>query len=73
MKHMKERAMAQFPDLTEVQRMSLQDVANRLHQLNHAVRGAVDSGLSIELQRMARHHGSGNWGDMMMPVVVKRS
>jgi hypothetical protein len=73
MKHMKERAMAQQPNLTETQRMNLQDVANRLHQLNHAVRGAVDAGLSIELHRMSRHHGGGNWGDLMMPIIVKRS
>jgi hypothetical protein len=73
MKHMKERAMSQATELTDEQRVNLQDVANRLHQLNHAVRGAVDAGLSIELQRMSRHHGGGNWGDMMMPIIVKRT
>jgi hypothetical protein len=73
MSRMKDRAMAQAPELTDEQRMNLQDVANRLHQLNHAVRSAVDAGLSIELQRMSRHHGGGNWGDMMMPIIVKRT
>jgi hypothetical protein len=32
---------------------------------------AVDAGVSVELVRSARHHGGeGNWGDLMIPVIV---
>ena len=34
---------------------------------------AVESGLSVELQRTARHHADGGyWGDLLMPIIVKQ-
>jgi len=54
------------------QEMAIRQLANDLHRLNHAVMKAVDAGVSVELVRSARHHGgNGNWGDMMVPVIVK--
>jgi hypothetical protein len=35
---------------------------------------AVESGVSVELVRSARHHGgAGNWGDLLIPVIVTQS
>ena len=35
------------------------------------IAGVVLGGVSVELVRSARHHGgSGNWGDLLIPVVV---
>ncbi len=32
---------------------------------------AVEAGVSVELVRSARHHGGdGNWGDLLIPVIV---
>ena len=46
-------------------------VANDLHRLNLSVMKAVDAGVSVELVRSARHHGGGgNWGDLLIPVIV---
>ena len=46
-------------------------VANDLHRLNQSVMKAVEAGVSVELVRSARHHGgNGNWGDLLIPVVV---
>lgn len=54
------------------QETAIRQLANDLHRLNHAVMNAVDAGVSVELVRSARHHGGdGNWGDMMVPVIVK--
>lgn len=54
------------------QESAVRQLANDLHRLNHAVMKAVDCGVSVELVRSARHHGSdGHWGDMMVPVIVK--
>ena len=54
------------------QESAIRQLANDLHRLNHAVMRAVDAGVSVELVRSARHHGGdGNWGDMMVPVIVK--
>jgi hypothetical protein len=40
--------------------------------LNNSMIEAVNSGISIELQRGARHHAEGGyWGDLMIPQVVK--
>ena len=58
--------------LTAAQAESLAALAAELDRLNHAVRGAVEAGLSVEMQRAERYHcGRGNWGDVMRPVVVK--
>ncbi|PCH46572.1 MAG: hypothetical protein COC23_03835 [Hyphomicrobiales bacterium] len=54
------------------QEQAVRTLANDLHRLNHAVMKAVESGVSVELVRSARHHGGdGNWGDLMVPVIVK--
>lgn len=54
------------------QESAIRQLANDLHRLNHAVMRAVEAGVSVELVRSARHHGGdGNWGDMMVPVIVK--
>jgi len=53
------------------QESAIRQLANDLHRLNHSVMKAVDAGVSVELVRSARHHGDGNWGDLMVPVIVK--
>ncbi len=54
------------------QESAIRTLANDLHRLNHAVMKAVEAGVSVELVRSARHHGGdGNWGDLMVPVIVK--
>ena len=67
----KERAEEQTTAMTSEQQSAIRMLANELHRLNHAVMKAVDAGVSVELVRSARHHGgNGNWGDLMIPVVV---
>jgi hypothetical protein len=47
-------------------------LANDLHRLNQSVMKAVEAGVSVELVRSARHHGGdGNWGDLLIPVIVR--
>ena len=71
--HVRDHAEAQTTTMTERQKQAVMTLANELHRLNHAVVKAVESGLSIELQRVARHHADGGyWGDLMIPVVVKQ-
>ena len=53
------------------QQAAIRQLANDQHRLNHAVMQAVEAGVSVELVRSARHHHEGNWGDMMVPVIVK--
>lgn len=73
-KSVKERAEDQSTQMNEDQRSAIRMVANDLHRLNTAVMKAVDSGLSVELQRTARHHADGGyWGDLLVPIVVKQS
>ena len=49
-------------------------LANDLHRLNQSVMKAVEAGVSVELVRSARHHGGdGNWGDLLIPVVVTQA
>ena len=67
----KERAEEQSSSMNEDQQAMIRMVANDLHRLNQAVMKAVDAGVSIELVRSARHHGGeGNWGDLLIPVIV---
>ncbi|MFB2549474.1 SMc00767 family acetate metabolism repressor [Ensifer soli] len=67
----KERAEEQASAMSADQQAAIRMVANDLHRLNHAIMKAVDAGVSVELIRSARHHGgAGNWGDLMIPVVV---
>ncbi|CAN7227736.1 hypothetical protein LJR255_000822 [Pararhizobium sp. LjRoot255] len=67
----KERAEEQSSSMTPEQQAMIRMVANDLHRLNQAVMKAVDAGVSVELVRSARHHGGeGNWGDLLIPVIV---
>lgn len=67
----KERAEEQATAMSTDQQSAIRMLANELHRLNHAVMKAVEAGVSVELVRSARHHGgNGNWGDLMIPVVV---
>ncbi len=72
--HVRDRAEAQSSLMSEAQKLAINRLANELHRLNHAVIDAVEAGISVELQRGARHHaGGGNWGDLMIPVVIKQN
>ncbi len=67
----KERAEEQSSAMSSDQQALIRMVANDLHRLNQSVMKAVDSGVSVELVRSARHHGGeGNWGDLLVPVIV---
>ena len=67
----KVRAEVQSSLMTTDQQAMIRMVANDLHRLNQSVMKAVEAGVSVELVRSARHHGGeGNWGDLMIPVIV---
>lgn len=67
----KERAEEQASTMNADQQSAIRILANDLHRLNQAVMQAVEAGVSVELVRSARHHGgNGNWGDLLVPVVV---
>jgi hypothetical protein len=71
-KKAKERAAEQTSSVSDDQQSAIRQLANDLHRLNHSVMKAVEAGVSVELVRSARHHGgNGNWGDLMVPVIVK--
>jgi len=70
----KERAEEQSSTMSHDQQTAIRALANDLHRLNHSVMKAVEAGVSVELVRSARHHGGdGQWGDLLIPVVVARS
>jgi hypothetical protein len=67
----KERAEEQASAMSADQQAVIRMVANDLHRLNQSVMKAVEAGVSVELVRSARHHGgNGNWGDLLIPVIV---
>ena len=66
----KERAEEQSSAITADQQTAIRMLANDLHRLNQSIMRAVDAGVSVELVRSARHHNEGNWGDLMIPVIV---
>ena len=71
--NVKERAEALTWEMSDPQQAAIRSLAHDLHRLNQAVVRCVDSGLSVELQRTARHHAEGGyWGDLLVPVVVKQ-
>lgn len=71
--HVKDRAEAQTDAMSEKQRQAIKRLANDLHRLNTSMIEAVNAGISVELQRGARHHAEGGyWGDLMIPVVMKK-
>jgi len=70
----KERAEEQASAMTSDQQAMIRILANDLHRLNHTIMKAVDAGVSVEVIRSARHHGGdGNWGDLLVPVIVTRA
>ena len=71
--HVKERTEELTSEMDEAQKSAIRILANDLHRLNQAVMKAVETGLSVELQRTARHHSDGGyWGDLLMPIIVKQ-
>ena len=69
----KERTEELTSEMDEAQKTAIRILANDLHRLNQAVMKAVETGLSVELQRTARHHSEGGyWGDLLMPIIVKQ-
>jgi hypothetical protein len=71
--NVKERAEALTTEMSDCQQAAIRSLAHDLHRLNQAVVRCVESGLSVELQRTARHHAEGGyWGDLLVPVVVKQ-
>ena len=70
----KERAEALTTTMTDEQQAAIRMLGNELHRLNQAVMRCVETGMSVELQRTARHHAEGGyWGDLLVPVVVKQA
>ncbi len=70
----KERAEALTSTMTDEQQAAIRALGNDLHRLNQTVMRCVETGLSVELQRTARHHAEGGyWGDLLVPVVVKQA
>ena len=70
----KERAEEQATSMSADQQAAIRIVANDLHRLNQAVMKAVEAGVSVELERSARHQGGdGNWGDLLNPVIVTQA
>ena len=67
-----ERAEEQATEMTEEQSRAIRSVAANLHRLNEAVIQLVESGVSVEILRTSRHHAGGAWGDLVVPVVVRR-
>jgi hypothetical protein len=60
-------------EMTREQEAAVRILANELHRVNAAVQNCVENGLSVELQRVMRHHSEdGFWGDMIVPIIVKR-
>lgn len=70
--HVKERAEQQTSAImSNDQQQAIRMLANDLHRLNQSVMKLVESGISVELVRTARHHGGeGHWGDLLVPVIV---
>ncbi len=67
----RERAEEQSSAMSADQQAVIRMLANELHRLNQTVMNAVEAGVSVELVRSARHHGgNGNWGDLLIPVIV---
>ena len=70
---MKSRVDELVTEMSEEQESAIRILANELHRVNEAVMNCVEKGLSIELQRVKRHHTEeGYWGDMIIPIIVKQ-
>jgi hypothetical protein len=70
---MKNRVDELVTAMSEEQESAIRILANELHRVNEAVINCVEKGLSVELQRVKRHHAEeGYWGDMIIPIIVKQ-
>jgi hypothetical protein len=70
---MKSRVDELVTAMSEEQESAIRILANELHRVNEAVMNCVEKGLSVELQRVKRHHAEdGYWGDMIIPIIVKQ-
>jgi hypothetical protein len=70
---MKNRVDELASEMSPEQQAAIRILANELHRVNGAVMNCVEQGLSVELQRVMRHHsGDGYWGDMIVPIIVKQ-
>ena len=67
----RERAAEEASRMSDEQARAIRSLADDLHRLNQSVMRVVESGVSVEILRTARHHAGGNWGDMVVPVVVR--
>jgi hypothetical protein len=60
--------------MSHMQRSQMEQVLSDIERLNRTIREAVETGLTIELVRAARHHcGGGNWGDVMSPKFLAKA
>lgn len=70
---MKNRVDELATEMSPEQQSAIRILANELHRVNEAVMNCVQQGLSVELQRVKRHHSEdGYWGDMIVPIIVKQ-
>jgi NADH:ubiquinone oxidoreductase subunit D len=70
---MKNRVAELATEMSPEQESVIRILANELHRVNEAVMKCVEQGLSVELQRVKRHHSEdGYWGDMIVPIIVKQ-
>ena len=70
---MKNRVAELATEMSPEQEAVIRILANELHRVNEAVMRCVEQGLSVELQRVKRHHSEeGYWGDMIVPIIVKQ-
>ena len=70
---MKTRVDELATEMSEEQESAIRILANELHRVNEAVMNCVEKGLSVELQKVKRHHSDdGYWGDMIIPIIVKQ-
>ncbi len=67
------KAMPSAKDNADAADSAIRMLANDLHRLNQSVSRAVEAGVTVELIRSSRHHsGTGNWGDLLVPVITKK-
>jgi hypothetical protein len=67
------KAVPSSKDEIDAADSAIRMLANDLHRLNQSVSRAVEAGVTVELIRSSRHHsGTGNWGDLLVPVITKK-
>ncbi|MFQ5626245.1 MAG: hypothetical protein ACE5FM_06275 [Methyloligellaceae bacterium] len=69
----KERVETLTGEMSDDQQSAIRVLGNELHRVNQAVVDCVNTGLSVELHRTARHHADGGyWGDLLVPIIIKQ-